>query len=48
MDAALVADSHEFVRLFIEHAVVDFEEYMNDMKLVYLYNRPGEVTVFYL
>lgn len=43
MDAALLADKHEFVNLFLDHAVVDIEEYLNEPRLLKLYNQSKEV-----
>lgn len=43
MDAALLADKHEFVNLFLDHAVVDVDEYLNEDRLLKLYNQSKEV-----
>ena len=33
MHKALLEEKHEFVRLFIDHAVVDFKHYLDDTEL---------------
>ena len=44
MDKALLAEKHEFVRLFIDHSVVAFESYINEAKLLDLYNGDKKVS----
>ena len=43
MKIALLADKHEFVKLFLENSVVDFEEYLDVQRLLNLYNCGNDV-----
>ena len=43
MHNALLEEKHEFVRLFIDHTVVDFKRYLDDTELLDLYNKNERV-----
>ena len=45
MDTALLEEKEEFVKLFIEHSVVDLKDYLTETKLQYLYDKVGYLSL---
>lgn len=45
MERALLDDQHDFVDLFLDHAVVDIEDFLNVNRMLNLYNHSRKVDL---